>query len=402
MHLLTVSEKILFLLCGLGVVQGILLAALIYFHPKSDRSVNLFLAFYILGTSAVMSMPFFIKIFGWRNSFYLQPIPLLNGPLLYLYLRSFKETITWRKAVPHFLLAVAVFFFTYWNVVMVGQKYVGVKELPEEVLHRPTTIILQYLKPVQLIIYYFLSRKVLLSYQRSIKQLYSETSRIDLQWARYLVNGYLVLICVFVVIFSLMLRFHEWFDILLLINMVVATPYIYITTYKGVMQHTIWQIQPDAGKENIVEEINDVEKIEVVYNPQKPAIEKTGLSNDKIEDLVGRITILMEKEKLYQETELTLQQLAGKLEVPTYQVSQALNEGLKKNFYDVVNGYRVEEAKRLLLDSKNKNYTILSVGFEAGFNSKTTFNTVFKKYTGLTPTEYRGRQHKPHLSVALA
>jgi len=52
----------------------------------------------------------------------------------------------------------------------------------------------------------------------------------------------------------------------------------------------------------------------------------------------------------------------------------------------------VQEAKRLLLDSKNKNFTILSVGFEAGFNSKTTFNTVFKKFTGLTPTEYREKQ----------
>jgi AraC-like DNA-binding protein len=63
-----------------------------------------------------------------------------------------------------------------------------------------------------------------------------------------------------------------------------------------------------------------------------------------------------------------------------------------ENFYDLVNGYRVEEAKRLLLDSKSINYTILSVGFEAGFNSKTTFNTVFKKFTGFTPTEFRDKQ----------
>jgi YesN/AraC family two-component response regulator len=88
---------------------------------------------------------------------------------------------------------------------------------------------------------------------------------------------------------------------------------------------------------------------------------------------------------------LTLQQLADKLQLPTYQVSQAINEGMKKNFYDLVNGYRVEEAKRLLVDLKNKNYTILSVGFEAGFNSKTTLNTVFKKFTGFTPTEFRNK-----------
>ena len=99
----------------------------------------------------------------------------------------------------------------------------------------------------------------------------------------------------------------------------------------------------------------------------------------------------MEIEKLYQETELTLQQLSDKLQLPTYQVSQAINDGLKKNFYDLVNGYRVEEAKRLLRDPKNMNYTVLSVGFDAGFNSKTTFNTVFKKFTGYTPTEFRNK-----------
>ena len=100
----------------------------------------------------------------------------------------------------------------------------------------------------------------------------------------------------------------------------------------------------------------------------------------------------MEQEKLYRETDLTLQNLADKIQLPSYQVSQAINEGMKMNFYDLVNGYRVEEAKRLLLDEKNKNFTILSVGFEAGFNSKTTFNTVFKKFTGLTPTEFGASQ----------
>ena len=100
----------------------------------------------------------------------------------------------------------------------------------------------------------------------------------------------------------------------------------------------------------------------------------------------------MEEGKLYQETELTLQGLADKLQFPSYQVSQAINDGMNKSFYDLINSYRIEEAKRLLMDPKNRNFTILSLGFEAGFNSKTTFNTVFKKFTGLTPTDYRDQQ----------
>ena len=100
----------------------------------------------------------------------------------------------------------------------------------------------------------------------------------------------------------------------------------------------------------------------------------------------------MQNKKLYQESELSLQTLAQKLGFPSYQVSQAINEGMKQNFYDLINTYRVEEAKRLLLDPNNKNYTILSIAFDAGFNSKTTFNTVFKKFTGLTPTDFRSRK----------
>ena len=100
----------------------------------------------------------------------------------------------------------------------------------------------------------------------------------------------------------------------------------------------------------------------------------------------------MTNEKLFQEPDLTIQQLAAKLNISSHQLSQAVNDGFKKNFYELINGYRVEEAKRLLLDPQNRNYTILSVGFEAGFNSKTTFNTVFKKFTTLTPTEFRTEQ----------
>jgi YesN/AraC family two-component response regulator len=119
--------------------------------------------------------------------------------------------------------------------------------------------------------------------------------------------------------------------------------------------------------------------------------ERIKLEKEKIQEINTRVISLMEKEELYKEAELTLQDLSTKIQHPTYQVSLAINEGLNKSFYDLVNGYRVEEAKRLLLMPDSRNYTILSVGFEAGFNSKTTFNTVFKKFTGLTPTEYKSK-----------
>jgi YesN/AraC family two-component response regulator len=240
--------------------------------------------------------------------------------------------------------------------------------------------------------YYFLSRKALNSYQRSIQNLFSETSRIDLQWARYLVNGYIILISAFLILFPLVLRFPDYFTSLLLVNMAIATPYIYGASYKGIMQPTIWQVQPTIKKQKLEEEIHEIETKNLNNNGESPQTAKQRLPDDKISEIARKVIEMMEQEKLYQEPELTLQQLSDKLQFPYYLVSQAINEGMKKSFYDLINSYRIEEAKRLLLDPKNINYTVLSVGFEAGFNSKTTFNTVFKKFTGLTPTEYRDKQ----------
>lgn len=400
MELLSITERFLFLFCGVGILQGILMAVLLYFHPKADKRVNTFIALYICCTSFVMSLPWMINMVGWQNSFWVMPLPLLPGPLLYLYLLSFKQKVTLKKVWPHFILFILFFFIVRWNLSVMSAIYPDAKEVPPGALKRPATIVLAYLRTAQQLFYFYLAIKTLRSYQRSIKQLYSETSLIDLNWAKFLVYGYLVLIVSFMLIFPLILRMPEHFNILLLINMAIATPYIYIATYKGVMQPTIWQVKPEVNREIVEEQMNAVEQIETVaVSTEISKNSKPGLGAERIDEIVKRITALMENEKLYQEPELTLQQLAAKLEVPNYQVSLALNEGMNKSFYDVVNGYRVNEAKRLLADEKNKNFTILSAGFEAGFNSKTTFNTVFKKFTGLTPTEFR---EKEKAGVAIA
>ena len=94
--------------------------------------------------------------------------------------------------------------------------------------------------------------------------------------------------------------------------------------------------------------------------------------------------------KLSQQPEPILQELANNRNYPSQQVSLAINEEVKKSFYDLINGYSVDETRRLLLDPGSLIFTVLSVGFEAGFNSKTTFITMFRKFTRLTPAEIRG------------
>src|SRR5205085_9849970 len=182
---------------------------------------------------------------------------------------------------------------------------------PKEVISAPTTIAAQLMKMTQQVIYFLLARKTLVSYQRSIRHLFSETSRINLNWAKFLIYGFIVLVFSFMVIFPLMTQFPGKALFLMLINMTVAVPYIYSATVKGFLQNTIWQVQPEIPKLAVEAEIGKAEEIALnVIDATKEKKERPALNTDKVGELVQKIILLMERDKLYQETELTLQQLA--------------------------------------------------------------------------------------------
>lgn len=98
---------------------------------------------------------------------------------------------------------------------------------------------------------------------------------------------------------------------------------------------------------------------------------------------------LMENEKPYLDPELSLPKLAQLMHCSTHELSHLINQGFERNFYQFINSYRIEESKRLLSDPQLDYLTILAIGFEAGFNSKTTFNTTFKQLVGMSPVEFR-------------
>ncbi|MFZ4929810.1 helix-turn-helix domain-containing protein [Chryseobacterium sp. Mn2064] len=112
------------------------------------------------------------------------------------------------------------------------------------------------------------------------------------------------------------------------------------------------------------------------------------LPNSVIEDCLAKLKVAFEEKKLYLDPELTLQSLAAEINIPARTISTVLNSTMQKNFRDYINSYRVEEAKRLLEDYRERNLTIAAVAYDAGFNSLATFQRVFKKMTGKTPKEF--------------
>ncbi len=97
----------------------------------------------------------------------------------------------------------------------------------------------------------------------------------------------------------------------------------------------------------------------------------------------------MEENKPYLDIDLTIHDLSGALNIPRHYLTQIINEKLNRNFYQFINEYRVEEVKRLLQDPAYKKYTFTAIAFEAGFNSKSSFNSVFKETVGKTPSQYK-------------
>ena len=106
-------------------------------------------------------------------------------------------------------------------------------------------------------------------------------------------------------------------------------------------------------------------------------------------DILHKIENYFIKEKPYLNATLTISDLSVALNIPMRDISQVINEFRNKNFYDFTNSYRIDEAKKFLIDDSDKKETILEIIYKSGFNTKSSFNTAFKKYTGLTPTQYR-------------
>ncbi|WP_299685274.1 DUF2225 domain-containing protein [uncultured Dokdonia sp.] len=141
-----------------------------------------------------------------------------------------------------------------------------------------------------------------------------------------------------------------------------------------------------------IEKKNTTSDIPIEKTPSK--IEEQPYKNSSLTDTdrelyKERILALMNTEKPYLEPNLRLAELASKLEISTSHFSEVLHYSFKENFYNFINFYRVVEAQKLMKQPQYKTAKIIAIAFDSGFKSKTTFNRVFKNYTGQTPSEYR-------------
>ena len=246
-----------------------------------------------------------------------------------------------------------------------------------------------YFSPkVQLLIYWILSYNKLIRHKKNIRLVTSNARPVDLNWLKYLLFG-----IVFLIFF--------WFNASFF-RMPVFAAYEPLICLFGSLFICYFLL---AQKEVYPYEEQELADISVIIEEdtqmkQKPTTQRFG--DDQLNQHKARLINLMQSERIFLDNELSLPQLAKAMEISIHDISYLLNKGFDKNFFQFINAYRVAEAKQLMLSDKYHHLNILGIAYSAGFNSKTTFNTAFKKETGLSPGQFIlqfKNGHPPFVSV---
>ncbi|WP_159025714.1 AraC family transcriptional regulator [Aquimarina sp. Aq78] len=132
----------------------------------------------------------------------------------------------------------------------------------------------------------------------------------------------------------------------------------------------------------------EVFKIRFPSNNENESKKKSGLNEKEINEIQNLIDTFLEEKKGYRRPELSLSILANEINTTTNKLSWVLNNIYKKTFYELVNEYRVEDFLQRIEENDHKEFTVVSIAFDVGFNSKSTFYKAFKEITNFTPTEY--------------
>ncbi len=304
---------------------------------------------------------------------------LLAFPVFYFYVLSLYD-IEPKKIAYHFILPLAGFLilfpgmFADWPTPVYYNNFMILEEGRQELTRWNYFVVNDLFFTVQVVIYSGLILKVIKTIRPQLEENYSNLEGKKLKWVVYLFIA-LALMYVFYFVTELFTDFSfAQYD---LIYYCFSLLFLMSVIYGAFRQneHFYLILINQHQEDKLPSEANTSIKL---------TEEEVGIIHEKLNELVST-------EKFYTQRDLTLPQLAKMLDTNKNVMSQFLNQNLHQNFYKYINSLRVEEAKKLLVENVDGRYSMEGIGYLAGFNSKTTFNTVFKAQTGMSPSVFRSQ-----------
>jgi AraC-like DNA-binding protein len=377
-------QDILFVLI---IFQLLFLSFFLYTHEKGNRISNILLGSLFLSIALNLLDVFLLMtgvynrnpwLAGWGSC-----LPLLFGPLIYFYTQSVvrKDFAINTRTFYHFLPFIILFLTT--EIYFISQPALMQKAWLINILqhHIPGSVsMVSTLIFIQFLGYVIASFQLVSDYKKTAGQHFSSRQQTDISWLSSMILFFLVIIVV-TILNGLMSQTSLATYYLWVFNFIVAATLFFVLSVwlKALRRPDFFSF---TGEE--------------MYSlkPAQPTRQNMPSNSEKEQKRALAQTVLnyMETNKPYLESELTLEQLASRLALKPRMLSQTINETLGQNFFDFINRFRIKEASRLLTNPPDKKITIQEIFYEAGFNSKSSFNTLFKKYTGLTPKEFRKKQ----------
>jgi len=372
-----------------GAAQGLFLAVYLFTKPQ-NRDANKWLALLLTVISlhlveyaadiagVTLQYPIFIAI--------TYPLLFCMGPFYYIYCRylldknystSFRSALHFLPALLVLLMMMPFYSMTNENKIsfITGLSTNGIVKIPTGQL------IFMGAHVLQTVAYIFTAYKFIGKKAEELKKFSSDVFVLKkLGWLNAFslyFSIYFLLYFILVVLLTFINSFQFQLDYIMLL---ITSLSIYAIGYSAISNPEIFKAIPEF----------ELQSFEL--NGETPAREPR--NTNQFPELKSKLLQYMDSNKPYLKSDLKISELADSLAVPYYQLSQLINDEFLVNFYDFINKYRVEEAKRLLIEDTN-NYKILAIAYEVGFNSKATFNRVFKKFTDLTPSDFKEKFSPP-------
>lgn len=371
-----------------GAVQAFFLTFLVF--NKKNKSKGDFVLAVLLLLLGLLLLGYSLEVMGIDTDYpiflgFYTAVGILIGPLVYFYILSYTNSsqkfnpLNLLHAIPY--LFFTIFVFLQFTVNSEG-SIIEDKNIIED-SQKPIFFIMGLFRVFWGTIYLIASLFILKKHSLKIGKHFSYTEDIDLKWLKYVVMM-MVVIWSTVIFINILANFNKFIDYRFGDNIiyVIVTIVVFLLGYFGIKQQIIFA--PSTGK------IQNSEKFKNSTGPSevKKQYLNSGLSKEDSQDHLHRLQNYMKAEQPYTNGKLSLKEVAEYLEISSNHLSQVINENLDKNFFDFINGYRVELIKQKMQDKSNSHLTLLGMAYDSGFNSKSSFNTIFKKFTNTTPSQF--------------